>query len=138
METMTTPPTTGARSIRVAEGLVGFPDASGYVLHPVVDGLYDLVPETGDGGPSFVAVDAAVFFPDYHPEIDDVTAARLGITDAAQAQVLLIVTMAPEPSRSTVNLLAPVVLNVGTGEAEQVVLVGQDFPLRAPLVHDAA
>lgn len=138
METMTTPRTTGARSIRVAEGLVGFPDATGYALHPVVDGLYDLVPEAGDDGPSFVAVDAAVFYPAYHPEIDDVTAARLGITDEAQAQVLLIVTMAPEPSRSTVNLLAPVVLNVGTGEAEQVVLVGQDFPLRAPLVPDAA
>ena len=138
METMTTPPATEARPIRVAEGLVGFPGATAYVVRPVADGLYDLVPDDGEEAPSFVAVDASAFFPDYHPEVDDATAERLGLTDAAQAQVLLIVTIAREPSRSTVNLLAPVVVNLRSGDAEQVVLTGQDFPLRAPLLGDAA
>jgi flagellar assembly factor FliW len=48
--------------------------------------------------------------------------------------VLLIVTVAEDVTRSTANLLAPVVVNARTLAAEQVVLTGQDFPLRAPLI----
>ncbi len=123
---------TTVRTIRVPEGLVGFP-ATEYEVRPVATGLYDLAPVGGDG-PRFVTAAAEAFFPDYHPEIDDATAARLGLTAAEDALVLLLVTIAEEVTRSTANLLAPVVVNARTLEAEQVVLTGQDLPLRAPLV----
>lgn len=130
--TDTLQPATGARTIHVPEGIVGFP-ATEYELAPVAEGLFDLRP-VDDDGTGFVTVDAEVFFPDYHPEVDDVTAERLGLTDAADALVLLIVTVAEEVTRSTANLLAPVVVNARTLAAEQVVLTGQDFPLRQPLI----
>ncbi|MGG5259646.1 flagellar assembly protein FliW [Phycicoccus avicenniae] len=123
---------TAARTIHVSEGIVGFP-ATEYEVQPVAAGLFDLRP-VDDEGTGFVTADAGVFFPDYHPEIDDPTAERLGLTDAADAQVLLIVTVAEDVTRSTANLLAPVVLNTRTLDAAQVVLTGQDFPLRAPLI----
>ncbi|MBD3784562.1 MAG: flagellar assembly protein FliW [Micrococcales bacterium] len=120
------------RTIRVPEGLVGFP-ATAYEVRPVATGLYDLAPLDHDG-PRFVTAAAEAFFPDYHPEIDDATAQRLGIEVAEDALVLLVVTIAEDITRSTANLLAPVVVNARTSDAEQVVLTGQDFPLRAPLV----
>lgn len=130
--TDTLQPAAGTRTIHVPEGLVGFP-ATEYEVAPVADGLFDLRPQGGEGT-GFVTADAEVFFPDYHPEIDDATAERLGLTDAADALVLLIVTIAEDVTRSTANLLAPVVVNARTLAAEQVVLTGQDFPLRAPLI----
>ncbi|MBM6401476.1 flagellar assembly protein FliW [Phycicoccus sonneratiae] len=130
--TDTIEPTTASRTIHVPEGLVGFP-ATEYEVAPVAPGLFDLRPLGGDAT-GFVTADAEVFFPDYHPELDDPTAERLGLTDAADAQVLLIVTVAEDVTRSTANLLAPVVVNARTLAAEQVVLTGQDFPLRAPLI----
>lgn len=136
MDTMTTDPTTTVGSLRLTEGLVGFPAATAYEVRAVADGLVDLVP-TDDDGPSFVAADAGAWFPAYHPEIDDQTADRLGLTDAADALVLLIVTVAADLAASTVNLLAPVVVNIRTGVAEQVVLTGTEFPVRARLL-DAA
>ncbi|QIM21940.1 flagellar assembly protein FliW [Phycicoccus sp. HDW14] len=130
--TDTLQPATGARTIHVPEGLVGFPGTD-YEVAPVAPGLFDLRPLGADGA-GFVTADAEVFFPDYHPEIDDQTAERLGLTDAADAQVLVVVTVAEDVTRSTANLLAPVVVNARTLAAEQVVLTGQDFPLRAPLI----
>ena len=122
----------GFRTITVPEGLVGFP-ATQYEVRPVAAGLYDLTPLDGEG-PQFVTAAAETFFPDYHPEIDDSTALRLRLTTAEDALVLLVVTVAEDVARSTANLLAPVVVNARTLDAEQVVLTGQDFPLRAPLV----
>lgn len=120
------------RRIHLPEGLVGFP-ATEYEVRAVATGLFDLAP-VGDAGPSFVTADAAAFFPDYHPEIDDATADRLHLSAAEDALVLVVVTIAEDITRSTANLLAPLVVNTRTSDAEQVVLTGQDLPLRAPLV----
>jgi flagellar assembly factor FliW len=71
--------------------------------------------------------------PDYAPERDDDAGDELGLTRAEDAVVLLVVHAGASLADSTVNLLAPVVVNVTTGRAAQVVL-GADLPLRAPLV----
>ena len=117
---------------RFAEGLVGFPDAHEYALHGGEGGVFEMLP-TDSAGPGFVVADAAAFFPGYHPVIDDPTARRLGLADADDALVLTIVTVGADVSAAHANLLAPVVVNTRTGVAEQVVLSGQDFPLRTPL-----
>jgi flagellar assembly factor FliW len=134
MTTMTTEPApTSLATIHVPEGLVGFPETSTYRLDGGEGGVFELAP-VGAAGPTFVAAAAGVFFPDYHPVLDDATAARLGLHDAHDALVLVIVTVGPDISAAYGNLFAPVVVNTRTGAAEQVVLSGQDLPLRAPLL----
>lgn len=115
-----------------AEGLVGFPDAHEYALSGGDGGVFELLP-LDDAGPGFVVAAAPVFFPAYHPVLDDSTVQRLGLDDADEALVLVIVTVGADVSAAYGNLLAPVVVNTRTGVAEQVVLSGQDFPLRTPL-----
>jgi flagellar assembly factor FliW len=117
MTTMTTAPrqATELATIRLHEGLVGFPGTQHYNV-----------------------IGGGFFFPDYHPVLDDMTARRLGLLDADDALVLVIVTVGADISAAYGNLFAPVVVNTRTGAAEQVVLSGQDFPLRAPLVAAAA
>jgi len=75
-----------------------------------------------------------VFFADYAPEIDDETASKIGLEDAADALVLLVVTVGGSAAESTANLLAPIVLNSRTRQAAQVLQADGDLPLQAPLI----
>jgi flagellar assembly factor FliW len=75
-----------------------------------------------------------VFFADYAPEIDEETASKIGLEDAADALVLLVVTVGGSAADSTANLLAPIVLNSRTRQAAQVLQASADLPLQAPLI----
>lgn len=76
-------------------------------------------------------LDASVHLTDYSPVITDEQTALLELTDADDAMLLVVAT--PASSGMTVNLLAPVVVNRVTGAGAQLILEGQDWPLRAEL-----
>jgi flagellar assembly factor FliW len=78
----------------------------------------------------FVVIPPAVFFPEYAPEVDDVTAERLGLNAAEDA---LILTISEGPADATANLLGPIIVNQHSLEAAQVVLAGSGHDLHAPL-----
>lgn len=77
-------------------------------------------------------VDPASVASDYAPELTDAQAADLALTSPDDA--MLLVVARPADDGVTVNLMAPVVINRTSGVASQVILEGQDLPLRAPLV----
>ena len=72
-----------------------------------------------------------VFFADYAVELDDTAVADLGIETADDALVLVVLTTSDDGASTTANLLAPVVINARTRVAEQVILSGADWPVRA-------
>jgi flagellar assembly factor FliW len=55
----------------------------------------------------------------------------LELLDAAEALVLVLLTIGHEAAPTTANLLAPVVVNARTRAAAQVILTGSDWPVRA-------
>lgn len=117
------------------EPILGLGELSQFTLAPIDDNgvVFVLrsvdVPET-----RLFLLDPESFFPDYHPELADDVAARLGLdADGAVGAVLVVITPGTEDAQHTANLLAPVVFNAATGAAAQTVL-DQDLPLRAPLV----
>jgi flagellar assembly factor FliW len=116
-----------------AGGLAGFADHERFALVEVEGGspLFRLC-SLDVPGPEFVVAPPALFFPDYAPEIDDTSAARLGLDDPDDALLLVILTLGARASDATANLLAPIVLNRQDGRAAQVVLSG-DHSLQAPL-----
>jgi len=79
-----------------------------------------------------VAVPGA-FFPEYEVELDAQACDELGLSDAGDALVLVVLTVGPDPSTTTANLLAPVVINARTRSAAQVILSGSDWPVRAAI-----
>ncbi len=83
-------------------------------------------------GLDFLVVPPAVFFPDYAPEIDDTSAARLELSTAEDALLLVVLTVGQDAGSATANLMAPIVINARTRQAAQVVVEGT-HPLRAPL-----
>jgi flagellar assembly factor FliW len=114
-------------------GLAGFPDLERYALVelPEASPLF-LLRSLDESGPEFVVAPPAVFFADYAPELDDATVERLGINDAAEVLLLVVLTVGSGVDTATANLLAPIVINQRTRAAAQVIVQG-DWPLRAPL-----
>ncbi|MEA5457123.1 flagellar assembly protein FliW [Sinomonas sp. JGH33] len=92
-------------------------------------GLFSLRPAARPDVRLF-AVDAAVYVPDYAPEIAAPCRA-IGLEDAAAARILVVAT--PGAGGTTVNLMAPLLVNETTGRGIQAILDGQGWPLRAAL-----
>ncbi|OIH93765.1 flagellar assembly protein FliW [Curtobacterium sp. MCBA15_001] len=103
---------------------------------PDSDGLFTLVgtgtTASGVVSPRLYLLDAAVHLPAYAPSLSDAQAASIGLTAPEEAMLLVVAT--PGTSGTTVNLLAPVVVNARTGVGAQFILEDQDLPLRAELV----
>lgn len=87
-------------------------------------------------------LDAAVFLPKYTPYISAEQSASLSLRTPADALVLVVVNpgdaAASDSASTTVNLMAPIVVNSATGAAAQLILEGQDWPLRAELTAPSA
>lgn len=113
-------------------GMVGFPEARRFLLHPHQDGVYAMEC-LDDSDLGFVVIAPQQFFPNYTPEIDDPTTEALSLASPDDALVLLVVTIGTNDRPAHANLLAPLVVNRHTKVASQVVLSDSKFPLRAPI-----
>lgn len=140
--------TTGLPELRLARPMPGFPGLSRFVLVQLDggdEGEPADTPEGGDRTPSvlyelrsverpevsFLVAVPGAFFPDYTVDLDEQACQELGLTDAGDALVVVILTVGADPGATTANLLAPVVINARTRSAAQVILSGSDWPVRA-------
>lgn len=98
-------------------------------------GLYALH-ATADPAIRLYVLDAAVYLPWYTPEINDEQASGLELTDAEDAMVLVVANASE--AGTTTNLMAPIVVNAKTGKCSQLILEGQDWPIRAELTTRSA
>ncbi len=94
------------------------------------DGLFTL---TAEGAPAvrLYVVDPAAVVADYAPVLTDAQVDELELAGPDEARLLLVAQLTDEGIG--VNLLAPVVVNRRTDRAAQVILEGQDLPVRALL-----
>lgn len=114
--------------------LPGFPAHRAFVLEDVdADGLLMALRSVDDPDLRFFVISPDPLFADYALTLDDEWTTALGLEEASDATVLLIVTFGADVASSTANLFAPIVLNVKTGAAAQVIQNDVSLPLRAPL-----
>lgn len=117
--------------ITVIPGIIGFPNLQRYVLldyNPPFSWLHSIeVPEL-----AFVVVNGAEFGDTYHfalpfgdPDID--------LKESDEIAVVNLVSVRPDASQTTVNLKAPVVVNLRNRRGKQIVLDNPNFPTRMPL-----
>lgn len=77
-------------------------------------------------------LDAAVYLPDYAPAISN---SQLESLSPEPGALKILVVANPGESGTTVNLMAPIVVNTATGLCAQVVLDGSTWPIKAVLEH---
>ena len=125
--------------LAMAEPLAGFPDTTQYAL----------IEHTREGGAAagsvfwlqaverpfhaFVVTDPWGVHPEYAPEISDADAQQLGLSSFEDARVFGILTVPRNPSEITINLRAPVVVNVPQKLAKQVVVLNDQYSTRHPM-----
>jgi flagellar assembly factor FliW len=110
----------------------GLENAQDFTLRSVegATGLYAL--EAGSPSPvRLFLADAAVFVPGYAPPIPEATLQALELEQDHDLQVLVVLNHSPKAT--TVNLMAPIVLNTAARRCAQLVLDGREYPLRADL-----
>jgi flagellar assembly factor FliW len=108
--------------VRIAEGLLGFPDFEEFALIPHGEESPFLWLQSVDEPElAFITIDPRIFQPDYLPDVapDDLTA--IGLSDIASAALLAIVVIPENPERMTANLQGPVLINPATHLGRQVI-----------------
>jgi len=105
------------------EGIHGFPQLKRccLVLYSSTPGLRWLQ-SVDDPSLAFLTIEPHLIFPDYEAELPDSDSLALGLTEADQAAIITLVTISEDGSAITTNLLAPIVINIRTCCARQVIL----------------
>ncbi|MDE3077988.1 MAG: flagellar assembly protein FliW [Chloroflexota bacterium] len=86
----------------------------------------------------FVVINPFTVYPKYDIEISDEDAAQLGVRSAADVLVLSIVTIPEDLRFVTANLLSPLVLNMRTKRAKQILLSDTDYPINYRILREAS
>jgi flagellar assembly factor FliW len=123
-----------AAAVMFEDGLLGFPDARRFALIAADDGgdLYWLQ-SLDEPSLAFLTTSPWTSFPDYEPDIPEPDRAALELDAADDASVLCLLTVDRDQEAVTANLLGPVVINLRSRHARQVVLHDQPWPIAAPL-----
>lgn len=133
--TVTTGPhtSTEGRLVTLVHPLPGLPGQTRYRLQGLEPSgaLFSLEAEQGDV--SLLLAAPWAFFPDYAPVLSDEDVDLLGLSGAEDALLFVVLTAGETAAASTANLLAPIVVNRVDHRAVQVLLTGNDLPVRAPL-----
>ena len=83
-----------------------------------------------DGDVAFVLMDVFMVMPDYEPHVDDEEMDLLGEYDPEHFVVYNIVSISDDPAKISVNLKAPIIINVKERIGRQVVAENEDYPIR--------
>jgi flagellar assembly factor FliW len=82
---------------------------------------------------AFVVTDPWSIVPEFSPEISDADAEELGLASFQDARVFGILTIPGGAQEMSINLRAPIVVNVATRRAKQVVLLSDEYTTRHPV-----
>lgn len=118
--------------ITFPEGLLGFEEIHEYRLfHEDEENvLWSLTAANEDQIPSFIVMDPFTICEDYNPHISLKDTEQLGNPQPEDLCFLVIAVIRTPLSDSVVNLKAPIVINIATQFAKQVILEDAAYPLR--------
>jgi flagellar assembly factor FliW len=121
--------------IEFPHGLIGLTGTRYTLMARDEDATFLWLHSIDDPSLAIPVVNPWKFFDDYDVIVGDSEAARIGITDADNAEVYVTVRAAEDMADFTANLRAPILVIAGRGY--QVVNESDDAPLRAPLFASA-
>lgn len=122
-----------ARLIEFDEGILGFPSQQRYALIQTgEDSAFYWLQAVDRPELAFVVCDPRTFVPDYQAPVKRDDIRDIGITDPVAAQVFIIVNKVE--GVLTGNLQGPLVVNVHSRKARQLVLSDKRYGTRHPLM----
>ena len=123
----------GDRLITFGEGILGFPSQKEYALIQTGEGSgFYWLQSVDTPDLAFVVCDPRLFVADYQGPVKLEELERIGISDPANAQVFVIVNKIGD--LLTGNFQGPLIVNVTTRNARQLVLSDKRYSTRHPLM----
>lgn len=121
--------------ITFEQGLPGFPDYKKFILLALdADLPLALLQSTEEAAISFVVAYPFAFKDDYAFDLSEEDKSQLQIETETEVLVYSIITLKESFQESTLNLLAPIVINNRTKLGSQIVLQDNlQYPLRYPI-----
>ena len=128
---------TEKKIITFENGIIGFPDLKRFtLLHDEARGTdagIRFLQSIEEPGFAMPVMDPLIVKPDYNPEVNDELLAAAGEITPENLVVLVTVTIPKDLTKMTVNLQGPFVINAEERKACQVIVEGQDYPVKFPV-----
>jgi flagellar assembly factor FliW len=125
-----------SKIITFPEGLPGFTHIKDYVIIPIEKyHPFHCMQAVTDPDLAFAVADPWVLFPDYSPELSDDDVNFLELKSAAEAAIYVMAVVPPDLKEITVNLMAPLVININTGRGRQTIVMG-NYSTREKISHE--
>lgn len=124
------------RIITFSKGIVGFPELTEFaLLHDSDKGADSIHWLQSLQEPAFAmpVMDPLRVCPDYNPEVDDEILKNLGELNPDDMLVLVTMTVPKEVEKMSVNLKGPIIINATQKTAIQVIVEGDEYPVKFPI-----
>ncbi|PLT31070.1 flagellar assembly protein FliW [Peribacillus deserti] len=118
--------------LQFQDGIPGFLDEKEFVLLSLAEELH-VLQSIKTKEVAFIIINPFISFKDYDLTLDENTIEQLKIEKSEQVQVFTIMSVKHPFNKSTINLAAPVVINVTHKKGKQVILQKTDYSIRTPL-----
>ncbi|MFD2615556.1 flagellar assembly protein FliW [Paenibacillus gansuensis] len=120
------------------EGIPGFKEYRQYVILQVDESVSIYYLQSVDTSElSFVITNPFVFYPEYELEIPQDVLEQLRIEKTEEVAIYTILTIKETLKTATVNLLAPLIINLSNRQAKQVVLINTEYETKHSLIGSA-
>ncbi len=83
---------------------------------------------------AFLVVNPTLFFPRYRIQVNPQELAELCIERVEKVETYVILTVAPDPEQTSVNLQGPILINTDNNRAKQLILVNSDYRVKQRLI----
>ncbi|TKI58582.1 flagellar assembly protein FliW [Brevibacillus antibioticus] len=114
------------------DGIPGFSHLQFFQLIQEEDNPFFLIQSTEEKDVGFWVINPFSFFPNYQFTLPEVYKEALHMDDGSQVAVFSIVTIRGK-QEATVNLKAPIVINLDNRMSKQVILQEDSYPIRQSL-----
>lgn len=123
--------------IHFVNGIIGFPNLTEFALiHDEEKGSQASVrwlQSLQEEGFAMPVIDPLLVMPEYNPQVEDELLKPVGSLDNDQLLVLVTLTVPRDLTKMTVNLKAPIVVNVAERKACQIVAEGDEYVVKYPI-----
>lgn len=120
--------------IHFENGLPGFLEEKQFIILPLTDNqIYLILQSIQTPEIAFVITNPFFFYKDYEFKLEDGVVEQLEIKEPGDVQVFNILTIYDPFEKTTINLQAPIVINIKNNRAKQVILNYDHYTTREPL-----
>lgn len=123
--------------IYFSKGLPGFKNLTRFILFPVKDNpVFNILHSIEDSKVGLVVISPFEILKDYEVKLEEELIYRLTIKKPEQVLVLNTITLNSDIRRITINLKAPIIINIKENLGEQIILEEDKYSIKHPLIKE--